>query len=239
VFTDPDCIKNCQQVLDQAKVEYEIEVNDSDAIEHVISEGSWYPPTLRSSPQDELTRAKNYFVVTSESFTSHQAIEVSRRFLEIIAKLFDNGAINISVESGNLGHSKEVWKEILRDRLEQPQQSLLMAFVQMPLTYDDFVYSCGMHHLGQQDFVISHDTLIKLGHSEDDYSLAAYNIFQSLALYLLSENRPKVFRSGNTFSIENGTLLRATVEPYMVLKETDIRFNQFGVWRITLPETVC
>lgn len=238
VFSGSLGTKKCKKVLEDANVDYKLEGACADVIEHVISEGSWYPPTLRGSPQDELVRHTNYFVATSESFTSHQAIEVSRQFLELIANLFDNDAINISIESSNLSHSKEVWKEILKDRIEQPLQSLLMAFVQMPLSYENFVYSCGMHHLGQQDFVISNDTLIELGHNKDDFSLAAHNIFQSLALYLLSDDKPKAFRSGDTFRIANGTLLRANIEPYMLLKETDIRFNQFGAWRISLVETI-
>lgn len=238
VFTDSVSTKECKEVLEEANVDYKLESACADVIEHIISEGSWYPPTLRGSPQDQLVRHTNYFVATSESFTSHQAIEVSRRFLELIANLFNKDAINISIESSNLSHSKEVWREILKDRIEQPLQSLLMAFVQMPLSYENFVYSCGMHHLGQQDFVISNDTLIELGHKEDDFSLAAHNIFQSLALYLLSDEKPNAFHSGDTFRIADGTLLKANIEPYMLLKETDIRFNQFGVWRVSLAETI-
>ena len=114
---------------------------------------------------------------------------------------------------------------------------MLCAFVQMPVSIEGAYMSVGMQSLGQADYIIETKTLKALGHRDkaEELSIAANDLFQSLAFYQLGECPANGFLSGNTFSLTaDSPRLRVRIEPCKFFQESDIRYNPFGVWRLSL-----
>ena len=231
----------CREILENAKndseyegLEFEAKQHDKGLARHLIDQMSLLPPKADKSELSDLARHLQYFVVRSKPFNSDQAMEVASCYLRLIGKLLAAGALTVSVESSNLTHSRGAWQDLLERFQETPLVSLLFGFVQMPAVYKNEYFSVGMHSLGRPDFVINKETLRGLEYPEDKLDQAAGELFQVLAYYLLDECPISQFRSGNTFSLSaDSPQLRVNIEPASFFKESDIRSNPFGVWRLS------
>ncbi len=231
----------CRELLEEVQktsqyegLEFEAKDHDKALARHLIEQMSLLPPQAEKSELSDLARHLQYFVVRSQPFKSDQAQAVASSYLSLIGRLLAKGALTVSVESSNLTHSRGAWQDLLERFQETPLVSLLFSFVQMPAVHKNEYFSVGMHSLGRPDFVISKEALIKTGHGLDKLDQAAGELFQVLAYYLLDECPISQFRSGNTFSLNaDSPQLKVEIEPASFFKESDIRSNPFGVWRLS------
>ncbi|MFA7337914.1 MAG: hypothetical protein WC028_14090 [Candidatus Obscuribacterales bacterium] len=237
VLTKDSATKKCCDLLESKGIDYQIEERDEALPALITSYASYYNPMMEAKERESLTTHTNYLIVRSKPFKSSEAEDTTKAFLPLVSELFDIGALGISLESSSIMHSKGAWKLFAEELEKNPLASMLCAFVQMPVSIEGAYMSVGMQSLGQADYIIETKTLKALGHRDkaEELSIAANDLFQSLAFYQLGECPANGFLSGNTFSLTaDSPRLRVRIEPCKFFQESDIRYNPFGVWRLSL-----
>jgi hypothetical protein len=242
VLTKDSATKNCQALLEEADVTYDLKGSEPTLAAELMAKNSRLEPRMTAKDAENMAGHTNYFVVRSEQFKSDEARHVSIKFLRLIGRLINAGALGVSVESSHLSHSNAAWKTLLGafeeclSKGESGGEQLLYAFVQSPLVNENLLFTCGMHSLGEPDCLIESETLLQAGIAEKHLNDMADRLFLTHALYLMEECTRGEFQSGNTFSLDrNSPRLRVRIEPCSFFQESDIRFNPFGIWRFTLP----
>lgn len=242
VLTNDSATKNCRALLEEADVTYDLKGSEPTLAAELMAKNSRLEPRMTAQDAENMAGHSNYFVVRSEQFKSDEARHVSIKFLRLIGRLINAGALAVSVESSHLSHSNAAWKTLLGafeeclSKGESGSEQLLYAFVQSPLLNENLLFTCGMHSLGEPDCLIESETLLQAGIAEKHLNDMADRLFLTHALYLMEECARGDFQSGNTFSLDrNSPRLRVRIEPCSFFQESDIRFNPFGIWRFTLP----
>lgn len=237
VLTKDTVTKQCCDFLDSKAIEYQIEERDETLPALLTTYASYYNPRMDEKEIASLATHTNYLIVRSKAFKSSEARETSSSWLLLIKELLDKGALGISLESSSVMHSKGAWRLFAEEIKVKPLDALLCAFVQMPVSVEGAYMSVGMQSLGQADYMIDNKTLKALGCKDkaQEMSNAANDLFQTLAFYQLGECPANGFLSGNTFSLTaDSPRLKVRIEPCSFFRESDIRFNPFGVWRLSL-----
>ena len=235
VFANEKSHGTCLELFNATHIDYAEQAADETLIQELRQRASRIEPLLSQAEWAELKAHSSYFVVRSEQYRSDDALSLSNKYLTLVGDLVRAGALAISLESSYVYHSLAAWQELLQLQQASPMAALLNGFVLMPIAQGDLIFSCGMHSLGQPDFVIERETLKQLGYTtalEQDNK--AGQLFFSLAQYLLIECPAGKFHSGNTFAMSGSEpRLRVRIEPCRLFEESDIRFNPFGTWHLT------
>lgn len=127
------------------------------------------------------------------------AVQTATLALQLIAKLFDHGAVAVKCESSGLAHGRVHWIDLAdtlavansTDEVHSAALALIKAMVRRPLIDedDDLYYSCGLHLLGQCDVEI--DTGVE--------PLEAVRWIDMLALYILGDRPSRPLAEGEGF----------------------------------------
>jgi hypothetical protein len=237
VLTNNFATKECCDLLEAKGIEYEVEEHDEQLPELITRYASHYNPIVDEQEKSSLEGYTKNLVVRSKPFKSSEAIENATAILQLISELINKGALGISAESSSVMHSKAAWRLFNETLEEAPIHALIYSFVHIPVIIDGAYMSVGMNSLGQADYMIETNTLKAFGNADttEELSNVAYELFRTLAVYQLEECPSNEFLSGQTFSMTpESKRLRLHIEPCSFFKETDIRFNPFGVWRLSL-----
>ncbi|CAN5468503.1 hypothetical protein BH11CYA1_BH11CYA1_20010 [soil metagenome] len=237
VLTKDEVTQKCCDLLKANEIEFELKERDEQLPAAITQYASYFNPYIGAEEKASLATHSNYLIVHSQPFKSADAIATTSAFLPIISELFDKGALAVSVESASVMHSKAAWQHFNEKHAEIPLETMICAYVQMPVTVDGAIMSVGMQHLGQPDYIVDNETLrsIKGRDPSIELSRIAFELFQTLAIYQLEECQPNSFLSGNTFSLNSESQrFKVCIEHCSFFRETDIRFNPFGMWRLSL-----
>jgi hypothetical protein len=166
----------------------------------------------------------------SPAYTDVTAVDVASRTLAATAALLRDGATAAKGECSGIAHGHDRWLE-LADLAQGATvdsdlvSALHLAWVRRPIGDAGWLYTCGMHLLGQPD----------IEYPDDDPDWLEW--MDALALYLLAELPADGMRSGEGFRL-------SADGPRRVLRHTpcdrydadDLFFNPYGYWRLT-PDT--
>ncbi|MBC7997165.1 MAG: hypothetical protein IAF58_04450 [Leptolyngbya sp.] len=222
-----------RRLFDLEDLEYEFLPRNQSLFESVMLMGSALIPAINNDELEDLNSHTHHFLVYSKFFVNSEARSVSKKFLGMIEKLLDAGALGVSVENSYCFHSKTVWKALVNMCRTNEAEALINAFVRQNLTDDDQAFSLGMQFLGLPD--CSMKNVIVDSITAEDSNFSASDLFRTFSLYLADECPSGTFRPGNSFSTsENSPRFKVYLEHTTVVKEGDMRYNPFGTWRFEI-----
>jgi hypothetical protein len=104
-------------------------------------------PSLTPADFHLIEAHRSVLYVLSDSFGRTTAAAAAARMLEVGRVLLDAGGIAVKCESSGISHSADRWR--------RPDLPLFEAFVRLPITDEDDLYSVGMHLLGLPDAIVA------------------------------------------------------------------------------------
>jgi len=191
-------------------------------------------PTFDDGDWAAIDAHTDVLYLLSPTFTDSTAVDVAHRTLAATAASLREGATAAKGECSGIAHGRDRWLDLadLADAARHGDAATLdlasalhLAWVRRPISDAGWLYTCGMHLLGQPD----------IEHPDDDPDWLEW--MDALALYLLAELPADGIRDGEGF--------RLTAEgSRRVLRHTacqrydadDLFFNPYGYWRLT-PDT--
>lgn len=221
------CLVGDQQFADQARtileadpVEHEWSAPNPRILPSFLASESRLHPSLTDEEKQAIESHTHVLYLLSPNYTAGEATPTCARYLNLAARLLDKGgAAGMKCESSGLAHGKQRWLQVAAD------QSLVGAYVQLPIGDANDLWTCGMHLLGRTDIIIGRAVL------EDEWETARHlDIF---ATYL-AEECPH-FHSGHTFQCDvESPRLRAVWEPCDRYEPDEFFNNPFGRLRLEL-----
>lgn len=178
------------------------------------------------SDQDRVSISKHTTVnyVLSPSMKKGSEVEISSKALALVAEAFNRGALAVKGESSSIAHGKQRWIELFEKSKinEEKLLALYRAWVRLPISDQNKLYSVGMHLIGMKDVEIQQSNL-----AIDDLDL--------FLLYLVVDKAEPNIRDGQTFSRDSDS------ERYIIssiecsrYETNDFFFNPNGLWSLEL-----
>ncbi|NVJ62065.1 MAG: hypothetical protein HWE27_16865 [Gammaproteobacteria bacterium] len=166
--------------------------------------------------------AVNY--ILSPPMRKGEEVEVSKNALAFVADSFSFGALAVKGESSGIAHGKERWLE-LHEQTNSPDKLhsvLYRAWVRLPISEEDKLYSVGMHLIGLKD------TEIEV--SED----AVYDL-DSFLLYLVVDQAEPNIKDGQSFSKNQESIIYfIKSKKCQRYEEDEFFYNPYGIWSLTI-----
>lgn len=157
--------------------------------------------------------------ITNHTFTVYVIATVSdfeelKNVVDVGAGLVKAGGLAVKIETSGTIHTKEEWKELARNQEYFPIYSHFVMLVGNEESY----FSCGMKAFGCPDVITS--SVLPPEEAAD--------LLNNFNLYSLIEK--PAFKSGQTFSVEEGSALyRIQCLEDFRYEEDDLFFNPFGL----------
>jgi hypothetical protein len=193
-------------------------------------------PTFDEADRADVVAHTDVLYLLSPPISDDAALDVAHRTLVVTAALLRAGATAAKGECSGIAHGRERWLELAdladgaaggADPAFDLASALHLAWVRRPISSSSvasevgWLYSCGMHLLGQPD----------IEYPEDGPDWLTW--MDTLALYLLAERPETGVHSGEGFRLVADGDRR-------VLEHTDCGrydaddpfFNPYGYWRL-------
>jgi hypothetical protein len=184
-------------------------------------------PSLTAEDWAAIDRHSDVLYLLSPAFADGTALDVARRTLAATAALLREGATAAKGECSGIAHGRDRWLELANeadaaDETLDLASALFTAWVRRPISDAGWLYSCGMHLLGQPDVECPAD--------DQDW----LRWMDVLAIYLLAERPPDGMHSGEGFRLSADGPRRVLEHTACERYETDDPFfNPYGYWRLT------
>jgi hypothetical protein len=194
--------------------------------------------TLTKSDQRAVASHSAVVYVLSPSMERGDAARVSGRALELVAALFELGALAIKSESAGLAHGRKRWlglaESYRKARAAEDDHgsgaALYFAWVQRPIHDEDdgVVYSVGMHLLGEPDTEV--DAKVDMANACEWIDL--------MGLYLAADRPTRPVKDGEGFRLSEGGARRVIRKrPCRRYEDDDFFFNPYGYHRLIPSST--
>jgi hypothetical protein len=245
---DDEFRSRAELILGEAKVEHEWQRRDpcADAFRSSVCE-DW--PFLTDADFQLIDRHSNLLQFRSEPYAPDQAAAACQRMLALGARLLEADGWAMKCESSGISHARETWLKLAsrvdlgyrrltqaigtpRERLQDRRNFwavLYQTLVDAPIQVYSVFYSCGMHLLGQPEFIVKDD------HLGGDHAETAADLFEAFAIHFLAECAPVGFQDGQSFG-----KAPSEASPFQLMWEActehgidDCMHNPFGRWRFT------
>jgi hypothetical protein len=213
------------ELLTAESVECEVTEHDERMTKAFRASACRVAPSFTDEEFSVIERHDSVVYALGCNFGAGAALAEARRMLELGARLLQSGGVAMKCESAGIAHGRARWLALAKD---ESNEALFHAFVRYPIGGEEDFYSCGLHLLGRPDLIVSRVAV-------EENPMVAVNLFQTFALYLLTECPPNRFASGHTFRCDQGSpdyVVRW--EPCHGYAEDDFFFNPFGRYRFQL-----
>jgi hypothetical protein len=246
---DDDFRRRAEAILCEAKVEHDWQRRDpcADAFRSSVCE-DW--PFLTDADFQLIDRHSNVLHFHSAPYAADQAAAACQQMLALGARLLEADGWAMKCESSGISHARETWLKLAsradhcyrpftqaigtpRERLQDRRNFwtvLYQALVDSPIQVYSVFYSCGMHLLGQPEFIVKDHDL----EGSAPHAAAAAELFEAFAVHLLAECAPVGFHDGQSFG-KGGDAppFQVTWEACTEHVADDGMHNPFGRWRFT------
>jgi hypothetical protein len=244
VLADKDSSERIQAILKDGEIEY----SAYGQYENALAKFKGKAPTPLPESDIEAIEGHEFSIeILSPAISSQASRRQAFEYLLLTERLLEAGALAVCCDSSYIIHSKQDWIQLAQLAAEDFDANgisgadlggvLCNAYMQYPVEDAKDFFTCGLHLLGMPDLIVAKDTLARLLQKKVGLVQEARKLFWALAIYLVTECPDGEFTAGNTFSIdEEAPRFRAIWTPCTYFKETDIRFNHYGLWRLIDPK---
>ena len=185
-------------------------------------------PSMTKQDLAAIDRHTAVAYIMSPPLRAARTVEMSGRMLAIIDELLDGGALAVKSESAGVAHGAKRWRDLAErarstDLLERTT-GLRLAFVRRPIAFENILYSCGMHLLGERD--------IEVDHTDDPLEDVGW--IDLVATYLLAEKPERGVHDGEGFrQVEGGERRILRSRECDRYEPDEFFYNPYGYWRLT------
>jgi len=235
---DEEFKKNAIKFLtDKKNITYEFKPADPDFASHsqALSGITEFP--INSSDIKVIDKHTCILHLHNDGSSSRKAPDEAIRMMQLADELVNLGGSAVRVHSSGIAHSPTSWHRVTSISQKYPREdlnfwnALFRAYVQLPISSDTSIYTCGMHLLGHPELVAELDVL-KETRPDVEIPSASYELFSGFAHYLLAECQRGEFWSKHTFQTDlEAPSYRIFWEECTLYEDGTAMHNPFGMWR--------